>query len=172
LHLVLAALDTLVAQGGQLVLLGSGEAWMESAFKAYAENHPESVAVHLGYNESLAHRIFAASDVTLVPSRFEPCGLTQMYGFKYGSLPLAHRVGGLADTVVDCTLEDMMAQRANGFIFDDFSQSGFERAMRRAFALFARRKDWADVVLHAMRQPCGWQRSAQAYVALYQQLAH
>jgi starch synthase len=126
--------------------------------------------VHLGYDESLAHRIFAASDVTLVPSRFEPCGLTQMYGFKYGSLPLAHRVGGLADTVVDCSLEDMAAQQANGFIFDDFSQVGFERAMRRAFALYARRKDWADVVSHAMRQSRGWQRSAREYVALYQQL--
>lgn len=170
LHLVLAALDSLVAQGGQLVLLGSGEAWMEQAFRAYAENHPESVAVNVGYNESLAHRIFAASDVTLVPSRFEPCGLTQMYGFKYGSLPLAHRVGGLADTVVDCTLEDMAAKQANGFIFDDFSQNGFERAMRRAFALYARRKDWADVVSHAMRLSMGWQRSARAYVALYRQL--
>jgi starch synthase len=170
LHLVLAGLDALVAQGGQLVMLGSGEAWMEEAFSAYAQNHPESVAVHLGYDESLAHRIFAASDVTLVPSRFEPCGLTQMYGFKYGSLPLAHRVGGLADTVVDCSLEDMAAQQANGFIFDDFSQVGFERAMRRAFALYARRKDWADVVSHAMRQSRGWQRSAREYVALYQQL--
>lgn len=172
LHLVLAALDQLVAQGGQLVLLGSGETWMENAFQAYAENHPESVAVHLGYNESLAHRIFAASDVTLVPSRFEPCGLTQMYGFKYGSLPLAHRVGGLADTVVDCSLEDMATHQANGFLFDDFSQNSFERAMRRAFALYARRKDWADVVSHAMRLSMGWQRSARAYVALYQQLAH
>ena len=172
LHLVLAALDAMVAQGGQLVMLGSGEAWMENAFRAYAENHPESVAVHLGYDESLAHRIFAASDVTLVPSRFEPCGLTQMYGFKYGSLPLAHRVGGLADTVVDCSLEDMAAQQANGFIFDDFSQAGFERAMRRAFALYARRKDWADVVNHAMRLSMGWQRSARAYVALYQQVTH
>lgn len=172
LHLVLASLDSLIAQGGQLVVLGSGDAWLEDAFRAYAANHPESVAVHVGYDEVLAHSIFAATDVTLVPSQFEPCGLTQMYGFKYGSLPLAHRVGGLADTVVDCSLEDMAAQTANGFVFDDFSQAGFERAMRRAFALYARRKDWAEVVSCAMKLSRGWQSSARAYVALYRQLAH
>ena len=129
------------------------------------------MAVRLGYDEALAHRIFAATDVTLVPSRFEPCGLTQLYGFKYGSLPLVHRVGGLADTVVDCTLEDLAEHKANGFVFEDFSDDGFSRALRRTFTLYASPGEWAAVATRAMRQACGWQPSAAKYLALYQQVA-
>jgi starch synthase len=104
LHLVLGGIDALLAQGGQLALLGSGEAWLEEAFRQRAAAAPQSVSVTIGYNEALAHQLFGAGDVTLVPSLFEPCGLTQMYGLKYGSLPLVRRVGGLADTVIDSTL--------------------------------------------------------------------
>ncbi len=168
LHWVLAGLDALIAQGGQLVLLGSGEGAMEDAFRARAAAHPESVSVRIGYDESFAHSIFAASDVTLVPSRFEPCGLTQMYGLKYGSLPLVHCVGGLADTVVDCSLEDLADGSANGFVFHDFTQAAFDRAVRRAFALFAQRPEWNRVRARAMRQDLGWQNAAAQYVALYQ----
>lgn len=168
LHWVLAGLDALIAQGGQLVLLGSGEGAMEDAFHARAAAHPASVSVRIGYDESFAHSIFAASDVTLVPSRFEPCGLTQMYGLKYGSLPLVHCVGGLADTVVDCSLEDLADGSANGFVFHDFTQAAFDRAVRRAFALFAQRSEWNRVRARAMRQDLGWQNAAAQYVALYQ----
>ncbi|MEI8325899.1 MAG: glycosyltransferase, partial [Betaproteobacteria bacterium] len=171
LHLVLAAIDELIERGGQLVALGSGEAWLEDALREQAARHPQSVAVCVGYDEDQAHRVFAASDVTLVPSRFEPCGLTQMYGLKYGSLALVHRVGGLADTVVDCTLEDLAAQRANGFVFDDFSTEGFSRALRRAFALYARPQDWAQVTGRAMQQDYGWKSSAHQYLALYREVA-
>src|SRR4029450_7175410 len=107
LHLVLEGLDGLLAQGGQLALLGSGDAPMEAAFGERAAAAPQSVSVTLGYDEALAHRLFAGGDGTRGPSLFEPCGLTQMYGLKYGSLPLVHHVGGLADTVVDSTLEDL-----------------------------------------------------------------
>ncbi len=167
LHLVLAALDLLIDRGGQLVVLGSGEGWMEDAFRARAAAHPEALSVRIGYDENFAHRIFAASDVTLVPSRFEPCGLTQMYGLKYGSLPLVRRVGGLADTVVDCTLEDLAEGRATGFMFDEFSVVGCERALRRAFALYGRRAEWGAVRARGMRQDLGWQNAAAQYVALY-----
>jgi hypothetical protein len=91
----------LLAQGGQLRCWAAGEAWLEDAFRQRAAAAPQSVSVTIGYNEALAHQLFGAGDVTLVPSLFEPCGLTQMYGLKYGSLPLVRRVGGLADTVVD-----------------------------------------------------------------------
>ena len=168
LHLVLAALDALLARGGQLVVLGSGEGWMEDAFRERAAAHADALAVCIGYDESFAHRIFAASDVTLVPSRFEPCGLTQMYGLKYGSLPLVRRVGGLADTVVDCTLEDLAEGNATGFVFDEFSVAGFERALRRAFALYGRRAEWSAVRARGLRQDLGWQHAAAQYVALYQ----
>ena len=170
LHLVLAALDGLRERGGQLVLLGTGEAGLEAAFRAYAQSHPQAVAVHLGYDEAVAHRIFAATDVTLVPSRFEPCGLTQMYGLKYGSLPLVHAVGGLADTVVDCSYEDTSAGTANGFVFTEFNAAALARAMRRAFALYARPAEWQAVRQRAMQQPLGWDTAAAQYVALYQHL--
>ncbi len=171
LHLVIAAIDELIALGGQLVVLGSGESALENALREQAERHPQAIAVWLGYDEALAHRIFAATDVTLVPSRFEPCGLTQMYGLKYGSLPLVRRVGGLADTVVDCTLEDLAGRKANGFVFDDFSNQGFSSALRRAFTLYARPDDWTTVTTRAMQQSFGWQTSAEKYLALYRQIA-
>ena len=171
LHLVLAGIDEMLARGGQLVVLGSGEGWLESALRAQAVKHPQSVAVRLGYDEALAHRIFGATDVTLVPSRFEPCGLTQMYGLKYGSLPLVRRVGGLADTVVDSTLEDLAEKRANGFVFDDFTAEAFTRALRRAFALYARPEQWIEVAQRAMQQDFGWKASAEKYLALFRQVA-
>jgi starch synthase len=169
LHLVLAALDSMLARGAQVVLLGSGETALESALRDCAAAHPEAVSVRIGYDEKHAHRIFSASDVTLVPSRFEPCGLTQMYGLKYGSLPLVHRVGGLADTVVDCTLEDLAEGLANGFVFTDFNTAAFERAVARVFALYARRPEWNRVRARALRQALGWESAARHYVALYQE---
>jgi starch synthase len=171
LHLVIAAIDEMIKRGGQLVVLGSGDSGLESALRNRAASHPRSVAVRLGYDEMLAHRIFAATDVTLVPSRFEPCGLTQMYGLKYGSLPLVHRVGGLADTVVDCTSQNLLAQCANGFVFDPFSDDGFAGAMRRAFALYSRADEWHGVADRAMKQSLGWKNSAHDYLALYREVA-
>ncbi len=170
LHLVLNTLETIVNRGGQLVVLGTGEAPLEAAFLARALAHPQAVSVHIGYNESHAHRIFAATDVTMVPSRFEPCGLTQMYGLKYGSLPLVHRVGGLADTVWDSSLENLAEEQANGFVFDQFTPQSLERAIRRAFALFARTSEWNVVRERAMSQKLGWENAAAQYMALYQRL--
>ncbi|WP_213956099.1 glycogen synthase GlgA [Variovorax sp. dw_954] len=167
LPLVLDGLDALLAQGGQLALLGSGDGWLEDAFRQRAAAAPDSVSVTIGYDEPLAHQLFGGSDVTLVPSLFEPCGLTQMYGLRYGSLPLVHRVGGLADTVVDTTLEDMAAGTATGFTFDEFSGEGYHRALRRAFALYARPADWRRVRATAMRRPADWGTAAARYIEVY-----
>ncbi|HEY2255092.1 MAG TPA: glycogen synthase GlgA [Variovorax sp.] len=167
LHLVLGGLDALLAQGGQLALLGSGDAWLEAAFRRRAADAPQSVSVTLGYSEETAHRLFGAGDVTLVPSLFEPCGLTQMYGLKYGALPLAHRVGGLADTVQDATLEDIASGEANGFTFGDFGAEGYARAVRRAFALYRRATDWRSVRANGMRRPAGWGSAAAQYLGVY-----
>jgi starch synthase len=116
--------------------------------------------VTIGYNEALAHQLFGAGDVTLVPSLFEPCGLTQMYGLKYGSLPLVRRVGGLADTVVDSTLEDMASGEATGFVFDGFDVADYDAPLRRAFALYQRAPDWRRVrgARHAPAPPTGSRR--------------
>lgn len=170
LHLVLAVLDSLIQRGGQLVLLGTGDPALEDAFKARAVAYPQSVSVRIGYDEGYAHRIFSATDVTLVPSRFEPCGLTQMYGLKFGSLPLVHRVGGLADTVFDCALENLADETANGFVFSEFTAHALECAMRRAFALYSRPAEWRSVRQRAMQQALGWDTAAAQYVALYRHL--
>ena len=170
LSLVLAGVDEIVAQGGQLLVLGSGEAGLEQALQQQAVRHPGRVAVHLGYDEALAHRIFAGRDVTLVPSLFEPCGLTQMYGLKYGSLPLVRAVGGLADTVIDADLATLADHSATGFVFGPFTDAAYQHALRRAFALYGKRAAWARVRQTGMRQPLGWAPAAARYLALYQRL--
>jgi starch synthase len=172
LHLVLAALPELLQRGGQLVVLGSGDAELEAAFRTAAQRHPGGVAFRIGHDEALSHRVFAGTDVTLMPSRFEPCGLTQMYALAYGSLPLVHRVGGLADTVVDCALENLADGTATGFVFDRFDGAAFGAALRRAFALGARRLEWRRVQRSAMGQRFEWSAAAARYVALYRSLLH
>nr|WP_255763457.1 glycogen synthase GlgA [Pelomonas sp. P7] len=167
LPLVLEALDDLLDGGGQLVVLGSGDARLEAAFGEAAARHPGRVARRTGMDEGLAHRIVAGSDVVLVPSRFEPCGLTQLYGLSYGAQPLVHRVGGLADTVVDCTLEDLAAGTATGFVFNAFTAEAYRRALRRAFALWSRQEFWARVRAAAMRQHFSWDDAAARYMQVY-----
>ena len=170
LHLVAGLVSAITDRGGQLVVLGSGDAALEAAFARAAQAHPRQVALRQGYDEALSHRIFAGSDVTLVPSRFEPCGLTQLYALKYGSLPLVRRTGGLADTVVDCTLEDLADDRATGIVFERFEAADLTRALRRAFALWARPRDWRAVRRRAMAQHFGWDSAAASYLALYRTL--
>lgn len=169
LHLVLHNLPAIVAGGGQFALLGSGDATLEAAFREAAAAQPQAVAVRLGYDENFAHRLIAGSDVILVPSRFEPCGLTQLYGLKYGTLPLVRRVGGLADTVADARLETLDTD-ATGFVFDEFSTAALQRAIERAGALFRRSADWKTVQRRAMTQNVGWRRAAEVYLALYRGL--
>lgn len=170
-NLVLAGLPELLARGGQLVVLGSGDAGLEAELRAAMRSHPRSVAVHLGFDETLAHRIVSGADVILVPSRFEPGGLTQLYGLKYGTLPLVRRVGGLADTVVDCSLENLASDVATGFVFDRFDDKDYLGALRRAFALWNREKDWKRVQQRAMAQDFGWDASAAKYAEVYTRLS-
>lgn len=170
LSLVLAGLPEILQRGGQLVLLGGGEPALEAELKAAAASHPDAVSVQIGYDEEHAHRIIAGADVILVPSRFEPCGLTQLYGLRYGTLPLVRRVGGLADSVVDSTLENMAEGRATGFVFDQFEPEAFTLAVRRAFALYGRKTDWEQVQHCGMQQHFEWDVAARQYLALYRQL--
>ncbi|HEY9104617.1 glycogen synthase GlgA [Chitinimonas sp.] len=167
LNLVLAGAEALLAQGGQLLVLGSGEPALEEGFRQLAQRHAGRVAVRLGFDEPLSHRIFAGCDVVLVPSRFEPCGLTQMYGMRYGALPLARRTGGLADTVSDVSLENLAAHTATGLVFERFTQPDFDAAVRRAFALHGKPQLWREVRRQAMQQHFGWEGPARDYLALY-----
>ncbi|HSI56548.1 MAG TPA: glycogen synthase GlgA [Ideonella sp.] len=169
LHLVLRLLPRLVERGAQFALLGSGDPGMEAAFRELAAQHPAQVAVRIGYDENFAHGLVAGADVIMVPSRFEPCGLTQLYGLQYGTLPLVRRVGGLADTVSDSSLEALDDGLATGFVFDEFSDAGIEAALRRALALYRRRKEWAAVQRTAMAQRHDWAVAAQHYLGVYRQ---
>jgi starch synthase len=170
LHLLPQVLAELVQRGGQLALLGQGDTALEQAFVDAAIRYPGQVGVRIGYDEITAHAVIAGADVILVPSEFEPCGLTQLYGLRYGTLPLVRRVGGLADTVVDCSLENLDEGLATGFVFEDLTATGLLSAVRRAFALFRRPDDWSAVQQRGMGLRFDWLASAQHYLAMYQSL--
>jgi starch synthase len=167
LNLVLAGIDTIVEGGGQLLVLGSGDHELENAFRHAAQLHKGQVALRVGYDEQFAHRIFSGSDITLVPSRFEPCGLTQMYGLLYGSLPLVRAVGGLADTVIDADLASLDDGTATGIVFACFSEADYRHAVRRALALYRQPRAWARVRQTGMHQNFSWMQAAQHYRAVY-----
>jgi starch synthase len=167
LHLVLGAMEQIRKKGGQIIIVGSGEHYLEQAFSDYAGRYPQQAAVRIGYDEALAHRVIAGSDVIMVPSRYEPCGLTQFYGLRYGTLPLVHRVGGLADSVTDCTPETLLEKTATGFVFEHFDQSAMTDAVNRAFDLFATPAQWRSVQRQGMKQKLDWKRAAREYKALY-----
>ncbi len=167
LHLLSAVVDELVQRGGQLAVLGSGDAAIEQDLRDCAQRHPGQVALTVGYDEALAHSVIAGADVILLPSRFEPCGLTQLYGLRYGTLPLVRAVGGLADTVVDCSLENLDDGSASGFVFHELEVSGLLSALRRAFALQRRPADWHAVQRHAMSLRFGWDHAASDYLRVY-----
>jgi starch synthase len=170
LDLLPAVLPALIEGGAQLALLGTGEPALEAALQAAAARYPGAVSVRIGYDEALAHRMVAGSDVILVPSRFEPCGLTQMYGLAYGTLPLVRRVGGLADTVCDVSVETLAAGTASGFSFDAATAEALGLTVARALALWAKPRQWAHLRRTAMAQDFGWLPSARRYLELYREL--
>lgn len=170
LDLLLGAVPDLAGGGGQLALLGSGDPDLETGFVAAARAHHGNVGVEIGYDEALARLIIAGSDVMVVPSRFEPCGLTQLYALRYGTLPLVRRTGGLADTVADATAGRLRDRTATGFAFDAASPGALVAALARACALYADRRCWRQMIRTAMTQDFSWAQSARQYVALYREL--
>jgi len=172
LDLVLDSLPEILRRGGQLVILGSGDASMESAFRNAAYANPHAVSIQIGFDERKSHRIMAGSDIILVPSRYEPCGLTQLYGLRYGTLPLVHRVGGLADTVVNCSDENRINGTATGFTFDGFYYDAFIQTVHHAFDLFGRKAEWHKLQLTAMRQQFSWNSAARQFLPLYEKVKH
>jgi len=172
LDLVLANVDHLMAQGAQLALLGSGDPLLEQGFKNAAHHHRGRVAVRVGYDEALAHRLIAGADALLVPSRFEPCGLTQLYALKYGTLPVVRRTGGLADTVVDTNAETLAGESATGFVFEAVDGLALGDAVTRACECYAHhRKAWDQIQFTAMKQDFSWRASGQRYAELYRSLS-
>ena len=170
IDLVAQALDALVGSGVRLAVLGNGDLALEDALRAGAQRHPQRVAVHIGYDEGLSHLMQGGSDAIVVPSRFEPCGLTQLYGLRYGCVPVVSRVGGLADTVIDANDAAVKAGVATGVQFSDVSIEGLLDAVRRTVALYRQPAAWQRLQIAGMRADVGWQTSAAEYAALYRRL--
>jgi len=164
MDLVLQALPGILAEGCQLVLLGSGDANLEAAFVESAQRHPGRVAVRIGYEAELAHRIYAGADCFLMPSRFEPCGLGQLIALRYGTVPVVRRTGGLTDTVTEF---DPARRAGTGFTLDAFAVDALLDAVRRAASAYRQPALWKALVRNAMAEDFSWEASAREYVTLY-----
>jgi starch synthase len=171
MDLVAQTIDTLVGSGARLALLGSGDGKMEASFNAAAKRHPGRVGAVIGYDEALSHLLQAGSDAILIPSRFEPCGLTQLYGLRYGCIPVVSRVGGLADTIVDANDAGMAAGVATGVQFAPTDAPSYVDALGRTAALFRDQRRWREMQRCGMRADVSWQRSAAQYAALFRSLS-
>ncbi len=171
LDLLIEALPVLIGAGAQLALLGSGEPTLERGFAAAADAHPGRVGVDFGYDEALAHLIQAGSDALLVPSRFEPCGLTQLCALRYGSVPVVSRVGGLADTIIDANEMATAAGVATGVQFNPVDRDMLKAAINRTQTLWRNPKDWSRMQANGMRSDVGWGRPARRYAEIYRGLA-
>ena len=164
MDLVLDALPGLLEEGCQLVVLGSGEARLEEAFRQAAVTHRGRVAVHIGYDDDLARRIYAGTDAFVMPSRYEPCGVGQLIALRYGGAPIVRRTGGLADTVTEF---DPARRTGTGFVFDDFTPDTLLTAVRRAASTYRQPAIWKALIRNAMAEDFSWDASAREYVTLY-----
>jgi starch synthase len=167
--MLLASLPSLVARHGQLALIGTGEKHLEESFLAAQDAYPGRVAVWIGYSEDMAHLIQAGADAFLVPSRFEPCGLTQLYALRYGAVPIVSRVGGLKDTIIDANEMALQAGVATGFQFSPPTAEALAIALRRAQDVFEDKETWRKLQSNGMSTDVSWRHPAQRYAALYRE---
>jgi starch synthase len=168
--LIAAAAPRITAGRAQLAVLGAGERALEDALQALARAHPREVAVRIGFDERLAHLIEAGADAFLMPSRFEPCGLNQMYSQRYGTPPIAHATGGLSDSIVDCTSATLADGTATGFLFRDPTADALADAAERALAVYRNAAAWHALQRNAMARDFGWGTGARRYAELYRSL--
>ena len=171
LDLALEALPAILDKGARFVMLGSGSPELEARFKELARRYPNNVGIQIGFDEDLAHLMQAGADATLVPSRFEPCGLTQLCAMRYGTLPIVSITGGLADTVIDANEAALAMGCATGIQFAPTTADKLGDALERAMVLFADKKAWQKIQRNAMKHPVGWDVSAKRMAGIYQSLA-
>ncbi|MDL1971236.1 MAG: glycogen synthase GlgA [Candidatus Desulfofervidaceae bacterium] len=168
IDILLPVIERLIQKETSLVILGEGEKRLEEALKDIAARYPSQVCFNLGFDKTLAHKIIAGADMFLIPSKYEPCGLTQMYSLKYGTLPIVRNTGGLADTVTDADLD---TGKGTGFKFDSYTPDALWDAIKRALLCYQEHKTvWHDLVQQAMTCDFSWERSAREYLALYKEL--
>jgi starch synthase len=170
MDVLLEVLDHLVGIGGRLALLGSGDAVMEDEFRAAAARHPGRIGVRIGYDEALSHKMQGGGDAILVPSRFEPCGLTQLYGLAYGCMPVVARTGGLADTVIDANFAACNAGAATGIQFSGVDYPTLASAVSRTVTLYHQPEAWTAIQREGMKADFSWTNSGKVYADLYREL--
>ena len=170
IDLILEALPEMVTLGLQFVLLGSGDKDFEKQLLELADLYPDKIAISIGYDESLAHLIEAGADVFLMPSRFEPCGLNQMYSQRYGTIPIVRKTGGLADTVTDTLPGTLADDTASGVVFKEASSGALLEAVKRTLILYSSAAIWKKIQMNAMKKDFSWRHSAEQYLALYENL--
>ena len=168
---IVETLPRIIENGAQCAVVGDGDRLLERRFELAARQHPGRIAVRIGYEEPLAHRVLAGGDILLHPARFEPCGLTQLYAMRYGTLPVVRNTGGLCDTVVDATDRSVRQGTATGFAFESVNSADMLHCIERALALYSQPFTWRKVQRQAMSQDFGWSESARRYLALYHDLA-
>lgn len=170
IDLILECLPEMLTHPLQFVLLGSGDTSFEQRLYNFAEEHPDKISITIGYDESLAHLIEAGADIFLMPSRFEPCGLNQIYSQRYGTIPVVRKTGGLADTVVDTLLESLNNNTATGLVFNEASPGALMEAIKRSLILYSHSKTWKRLQTNGMRKDFSWSKSAKQYMSLYNHL--
>jgi starch synthase len=168
--LILQLAPQLVQLPAQLVLLGSGNAMLEEQLVKLTDTYPGKIAAHIGFNEALSHLIEAGADSFLMPSRFEPCGLNQMYSQRYGTPPLVHATGGLIDTVVDCTEATLADGSASGFQFHAMTPGAFLAGIQRVVTAYRNKPVWRQLQKNGMSKDFSWRASAMAYREIYHSL--
>jgi starch synthase len=170
MDVLIEVLDHLVGLGGRLALLGTGDAAIEAGLHAAAARHPGRIGVRIGYDEKLAHLLQGGADAILIPSRFEPCGLTQLYGLAYGCVPIVARTGGLADTVVDANVAAIASRSATGIQFAPVGYEALADAIARAIKLYGDGAVWKQIQRSGMAANFSWDQSGRDYAALYRRL--
>lgn len=169
--LILDVLPELLEEtSARFVIVGTGESHTEYALTELSHQYPERLLVYIGYSESLAHKVEAGADMFLMPSRFEPCGLNQLYSLAYGTPPIVHSTGGLADTVVNATDKNIATSTATGFVFFDPSRHALKSTILHALYLYGKKRTWQKIQKTAMQQDFGWAKSAQQYLKLFSSL--
>jgi len=170
IDLILDCLQEMVEMPLQLVLLGSGDKSVEQKLLDFARLYPKKISVTIGYDESLAHQIEAGVDIFLMPSRFEPCGLNQMYSQRYGTIPIVRETGGLADTIEDALPKSIAKNTATGVSFKHATPGALLEAIKRTMLLYNDKKTWKKIQIAAMEKDFSWENSAKQYLALYEEI--
>ena len=169
--LIEECLDDIMALGAQMIVLGTGDPAYHKMFEAAAVKYPDRLSINLMFNNALAHQIEAGADMFLMPSRYEPCGLNQLYSLKYGTIPIVRKTGGLADTISDATTTAIRKGAATGFVFEDYEADALLATVKRAVRTYVERRDlWAKLIQNAMSRDFSWDTSARTYEALFQEI--